>query len=176
VLLDAIEVLQKVPEVVASTIFLFPNVRLLRDKEELREHYEQKLMRLLAGGLIVLYGLVKPEYMPILYRASDVIVLPSRLLTYASSDRSPNVALEALASGTLLVASRVGGIPTIVGDVALLIKPNDPHALATKLCQVLNEYEKYRHLEEKARERAINELDIRFYSHALLELLMKHHN
>lgn len=176
ILLDTIDILQKVPEVAVNTVFLFPNMKLLRDKEELKECYEQKLRKLLACELVVLYGSVKSQYMPILYRASDVIVLPSRLLTYTSSDRSPNVALEALASGNILVASYVGGIPTIVGTAALLVKPNDPHALATKLCQVLNKYEKYRHLEEKARERAVNELDIKFYSYALLELLLKHYN
>ena len=104
VLLETIEVLQKVPEVATSTVFLFPNIALLRDKEELREHYEQKLEKLVVSGFAVLYSPVKLEYMPILYRASDVVVLPSRLLTYTSSDRSPNVALEALASGNILVA------------------------------------------------------------------------
>jgi glycosyltransferase involved in cell wall biosynthesis len=171
VLLDAVEILQKAPEFVVSTVFLFPSMRLLRDKEELREHYEQKLMRLIANELIVLYNSVKPEYMPILYRASDVIVLPSRLLTYASSDRSPNVALEALASGNVLIASYVGGIPTIVGDAAILIRPNDPYVLADKLRDVLINHEKYEYLEKRARERALCELDMKRYVCDLLSYL-----
>jgi glycosyltransferase involved in cell wall biosynthesis len=171
VLLDAIEVLQKVPEVVVSTVFLFPNMRLLRDKEELKEHYEKKLMKLIANGLIVLYSPVKFEYMPILYRASDIVVLPSRLLTYASSDRSPNVALEALASGNILVASNVGGIPTIVGNAAMLVRPNDPYVLADKLRDILINREKYEYLEIRARERAVHELDMRRYVHDLLSYL-----
>jgi glycosyltransferase involved in cell wall biosynthesis len=171
VLLDAIEVLQKVPEVATSTVFLFPNMRLLRDKEELKKQYEQKLKKLIANGLINLYGLVKLEHMPILYRASDVIVLPSRFLTYTSSDRSPNVALEALASGNILVASYAGGIPTIVGDAAILIRPNDPYVLAAKLRDILINYEKYKHLEKKARERALYMLDMKCYVHDMLSYL-----
>jgi glycosyltransferase involved in cell wall biosynthesis len=109
--------------------------------------------------------------MPILYRASDVILLPSRFLVYASSDRSPNVALEALASGNILIAACAGGIPTIVGDAAVLVRPNDPYALANKLRDVLINEEKYAHLKEKARERAMRELDIRCYVHDLLGYL-----
>jgi len=176
VLIDAIEIVRQSLKPSFKPVFLLPKTRLLHDKKELKEQYKRKIVKLMKEALIVVYNPLEHEKIPLLYRASDVVVLPSRYLNNASSDRLPNVALETLASGTLLVASYVGGIPTIVGDAAVLVKPNDPHALATKLWQVLNEYERYKHLEEKARERAINELDIRFYSHALLELLMKHCN
>ena len=171
VLLDGIEILREILKPNENVVFLLPKTRLLHDKKELRERYKRKLMRLVTNGSVALYDPLRHEDVPLLYRASDVIILPSRFLSYTSSDRAPNVALEALASGTLLVASNVGGIPTIVGDAGIVVKPNDPYALATKLYQVLNNYEKYRSLEEKARQRAISKLDIRHYSYALLELL-----
>jgi len=173
VLLDGIEILREILKPNENVVFLLPKTRFLHDKKELRERYKRKLIKLVTNGSVVLYDPLRQEDVPLLYRASDVIILPSRFLSYTSSDRAPNVALEALASGTLLVASYVGGIPTIVGDAAVLVKPNDPHALATKLCQVLNGYEKYRYLEEKARKRAVNKLDVVRYSRALLELLVR---
>jgi glycosyltransferase involved in cell wall biosynthesis len=171
VLIDAIEILKENQEINVKTIFLIPKMRLLHDKEELKEVYKQKLIRLIKHGLVLLYQPVKPEYMPILYRAVDVVVLPSRLLANASSDRSPNVALESLASGNILIASYAGGIPTIVGNAAVLVKPNDPHALANTLLNVLTSYEKYRHLEDKAYERVQRILDVRHYLHDIIKAI-----
>jgi glycosyltransferase involved in cell wall biosynthesis len=171
VLIDAIEILKENQEINVKTIFLIPKMRLLHDKQELKETYKQTLIRLVKHGLVLLYQPVKPEYMPILYRAADVIVLPSRLLANASSDRAPNVALESLASGNILVASYAGGIPTIVGNAAILVKPNDPHALASTLLNVLTSYEKYRHLEDKAYERAQRILDVRRYVYDIIKAI-----
>lgn len=57
--------------------------------------------------------------------ALDVFCLPSR------QEGCPNVVLEALASGRPVVASRVGGVPEILGDSAgALVAPEDPAALA----------------------------------------------
>ncbi|TWH72647.1 glycosyl transferase family 1 [Modestobacter roseus] len=65
--------------------------------------------------------------------AADVCVLPSvweaRSLT----------AQEALRAGTPLVASRVGGIPELVGDAAELVPVGDAEALAEAVTRVLTE-------------------------------------
>jgi glycosyltransferase involved in cell wall biosynthesis len=61
--------------------------------------------------------------------ASDLLCLPSH------SEGSPNVVVEALASGVPVVATRVGGVPELVADGAngLLVPPADPPALARAL-------------------------------------------
>ncbi len=68
-----------------------------------------------------------------LMAAADVCVLPSiweaRSLT----------AQEALRSGTPLVATRVGGIPELVGDGAELVPPGDAEALAAAVTAVLTD-------------------------------------
>jgi glycosyltransferase involved in cell wall biosynthesis len=173
VLIDAIEILKADQRIIAKTIFFIPKMKLLRDKEDLEEIYKQKLMKLTKYGLVFLYPPVKPEDIPIFYRAVDLIMLPSRLLPNASSDRSPNIALEAIASGKILIASYAGGIPTIVGSVAILVKPNDPHALANALLKVLASYEEYKYLEGKARERAQLVLDIRYYLYDLVKAIVE---
>ncbi|MGC8949517.1 MAG: glycosyltransferase family 4 protein [Thermoprotei archaeon] len=174
VLIDAIEILWEKLKIRGNVIFLLPKTRFLHDKREIRDQYMRKIAKLLSYGIIRFYNPLKPEDMPLLYRASEIVVLPSRLLSYASSDRSPNVALEALATGSLLVASYAGGIPSIVGDAAILVRPNDPVSLASKLLDVINNYEKYEYIKKKALERAAKELDIKLYSLTLLMLLTKY--
>ncbi len=68
-----------------------------------------------------------------LMAAVDVFVLPSR------AEPLGVVLLEAMACGTPVVASRVGGIPEIVGDrCGVLVEPDDAEALAAGIATVLS--------------------------------------
>lgn len=69
---------------------------------------------------------VKPNaQLPDWFRAANLFVLPSR------SEGLPTVLLEALASGTPFVASRVGGIPELANlGPCRLVRPDDPGRLA----------------------------------------------
>jgi glycosyltransferase involved in cell wall biosynthesis len=61
--------------------------------------------------------------------AADLLCLPSH------SEGSPNVVVEALATGVPVVATRVGGVPDLVSDGVngVLVPPADPPALADAL-------------------------------------------
>jgi len=67
--------------------------------------------------------------------ACDVLVLPSW------NEGTPNVILEALASGRRVVATRVGGIPDVVTSPALgaLVPARDPLALSRALVEALGQ-------------------------------------
>lgn len=58
------------------------------------------------------------------YSALDLLCLPSR------SEGLPNVIAEAMACGVSCVASQVGGVPEILGDLGIMVPPGDPAALA----------------------------------------------
>lgn len=79
-------------------------------------------------------GLVKDERrMALIYSAADLFVLPS------FQDNFPNTALEALACGTPVIGSRVGGIPEIVrdGQTGFTVPSGDSQALAKMIREVL---------------------------------------
>ncbi|MEM3885436.1 MAG: glycosyltransferase family 4 protein [Nitrososphaerota archaeon] len=175
ILIDSIELLKKRNVLFKyNCIFFLPRKSsFLPDRHDLRHTYLRKLAILFKEGYVVLYPPIANNRMPLLYRSADIIVLPSRLLKYTSSDRSPNVALETLAAGSLLVASYSGGIPDIVGDAGILVKPNDHRALADRIEDVVKHYEKYQSLRKKAYARAITKLDIRLYVFALMKNLCK---
>jgi glycosyltransferase involved in cell wall biosynthesis len=70
-----------------------------------------------------------------LYRRMAVLLLPSR------SEGFPNVALEAMAHGVPVVASRVGGIPEIVleGRSGFLVDSEDVGGMAERVVALLND-------------------------------------
>jgi L-malate glycosyltransferase len=61
----------------------------------------------------------------------DLLVLSSR------TEGTPIVLFEAMAAGTPVVATRVGGVPDVVSErEALLVRPNDPEALGAAIREV----------------------------------------
>jgi glycosyltransferase involved in cell wall biosynthesis len=79
-------------------------------------------------------GAVPPGEVARWLRAADLYVHPSR------ADTFPSGVLEALACGTAVVASRVGGIPEQLSeDTGVLVAPGDPVALAAAIEALLDD-------------------------------------
>ncbi|GAA5212229.1 hypothetical protein GCM10025774_36070 [Microbacterium kyungheense] len=70
------------------------------------------------------------------YRRLDAVVVPS-LPTPGWLEQFCRVAVEAMASGVPVVASRSGAIPDVVADAGVLVEPGDPEALRAGLDSVL---------------------------------------
>ncbi len=87
---------------------------------------------------------------PDLLAASDVFAMPSL------NEALPMALLEAMFSGTAIVASSVGGIPEAVrdGQEGVLVPPGDVETLAAALARVLTDAQLRRTLGEAARARA----------------------
>jgi glycosyltransferase involved in cell wall biosynthesis len=86
-----------------------------------------ELRELAAGADVRFTGRVKPEQLADLRRDAAVAVVPSR---YA--EILPLAALEAMAAGVPVVASRIGGLAELVPEEGLL-SPGDVGALAGRL-------------------------------------------
>jgi len=70
---------------------------------------------------------------PSLLAAATVFALPSRW------EGQPLILQEALRAGAAIVATRVGGVPDLVGDAALLVPPRAPAALAAAVRTLLTD-------------------------------------
>jgi glycosyltransferase involved in cell wall biosynthesis len=86
-----------------------------------------------AGGAIVAPGTRPLKEVAAWLAACDVLTLPSWM------EGTPNVVLEALASGRPVVATNVGGIPAVLPDpdAGRLVPPRDTGALAEALIETL---------------------------------------
>lgn len=114
---------------------------------------EAELRRLVAElglGESVNFAGVRTD-MPAVYRAADVVVLPS-----THGENLPTVLIEASATGCAIAASRVGGIPDIVldGVTGLLFEPGSIDGLAAAVCRLLGDAELRRRMGAAAGERA----------------------
>jgi glycosyltransferase involved in cell wall biosynthesis len=78
---------------------------------------------------------------------ASVFALPSM------SEGLPRVIIEAMATGTPVIGSRVGGIPELIEDgvTGFLVPPGDENALAEKIRWILNNPDKGREMGECAR-------------------------
>lgn len=135
----------------------FPNARLIITGSSffegaVRTEYEQELVRLSESidHAIVFTGFLSHEKLKYLYSAVDVVSVPS-----IWQDPCPLVVLEAMASGTCVVGSEVGGVPEIVEDNinGILVSPGDADHLADSVCRVLENASLRKMLGTKARDK-----------------------
>lgn len=83
-----------------------------------------------SGDRVILAGAMEHSKLCDWFRAADILCLPSH------NEGVPNVVLEAMACGTPVVATRVGGIPEVVPEFAgLLVPAHDTAALASALVE-----------------------------------------
>lgn len=89
-------------------------------------------------------------------RSIDIFVVPSR------SEAFPNALLEAMACGCCPVASRVGGIPELIGqnERGILFESGNSRELADKLISLADDPTRRKYLASSASEYALNNLAI----------------
>ncbi|HEY3701412.1 MAG TPA: glycosyltransferase family 1 protein [Acidimicrobiales bacterium] len=80
--------------------------------------------RLRLGSRVELAGYVSKKDLAALYRGAACMIFPSHYEGFGLP------VLEAMASGTPVVATTAGAIPEVAGDAAVLVPPGDADALA----------------------------------------------
>src|SRR3954470_7758975 len=83
-------------------------------------------VRARAGARTTFVGQVSAAEVADLRARAALQIVPSRC-----SEVMPLAAVEAMAAGVPVVATRMGGLPELVGDAAAPVAPDDPAALAT---------------------------------------------
>ena len=82
------------------------------------------------GSNVTFLGAVDPARRDELLSTASLVIIPSRVLANGRSEGTPLVALEALAAGVPVIASRTGGL----ADLPVThVPPDDPAALAAAI-------------------------------------------
>jgi glycosyltransferase involved in cell wall biosynthesis len=108
------------------------------DQREPLEHAAQVLG---VGEKVRFFGTVSQQRLPDFYAAADLVVLPSRLGSSGETEGQGVVVLEAFAARVCVVATRIGGITSMVRDhvTGVLVEPGNPIALSRAIEELLNE-------------------------------------
>ncbi|MCB9110297.1 MAG: glycosyltransferase [Anaerolineales bacterium] len=102
------------------------------------------------GGMVVFLGKRAQDTLPYYYSAAEVLVMPSLYESFGM------VALEAMACGTPVIASEVGGLGYLVqnGVTGYTVPDREPAELCDKLSVLLGDHELRRQMGERAAEYA----------------------
>jgi len=105
--------------------------------EELRARSKRKGV----AEIVRFLGPIAQHDMPSMLAAADVVAVPSIRDDAGNVDGLPNVVMEALASGTPLVATPAGGIASVAEDgrTALIVPERDSDALAAAIDALLSD-------------------------------------
>lgn len=97
-----------------------------------RQALQRLASRLGIDHAVRFVGAVPHAQLPAWMNAADLLCLPSH------NEGVPNVILEAMACGTPVVATRVGGIPEVLpAEAGMMVGAHDPERLAVALDAVL---------------------------------------
>jgi len=117
----------------------------------LRDVLARKAMDEGIAGRVYFTGFLDDPTVKLLYRTADVCVVPSLYEPFGI------VAIEAMAAGTPVVVSDVGGLSEIVQHdiTGVVVHPNDANSLAWGITKVLKDSQYANTLTKRAAERVI---------------------
>ena len=127
---------------------------------DLREELERRAAELGLAASVRFPGQLERERAARYVAAADVYVVPSIRDQRGNVDGLPNALLEGMGAGRPIVASRVAGIPDVIGDGqhGLLTPERDPAALAAAISRLLGDRALAERLGAAARRRVLEEL------------------
>lgn len=100
------------------------------------------------AGCVTVHSGISDEDLAGLIASAQVMVVPSLYEGFSLP------AVEAMACGTPLVASRAGALPEVVGDAGVLVRPGDVEELVTQIGRLLTDDTERERLSRAGRERA----------------------
>ena len=111
-----------------------------------------KALRVELGlaDMVTFLGAQDQDALPDYYAAAEAVIMPSYYESFGM------VALEAMACGTPVIASEVGGLAFLIrdGETGFHVPDRDPEALAARICEILTNPDLRREMGLKAAEYA----------------------
>ncbi len=111
----------------------YKNLRLIIIGDEISKYpaVRRAVMQSRVEHYVRFLGFVPFDTLRVFYELASAFVFPS---LYEGFGLPP---LEAMASGTPVVASEIGALPEVVGDAAMLVNPENVFDIARGICEVL---------------------------------------
>ncbi len=133
-----------------------------------RARYTKQSRQLKLGKRVAFAGYVPTAELPDYYRLAQMFVLPS----LNEAEAFGLVALEAMASGLPVIASRLPGVRELVvqGETGWLVKPGDEMALAAAIESLLSSDQERARLGEQALKKVQLNYRWQVVGHKLLEI------
>ena len=124
----------------------------------LKSELNDQVKTLNLRDCIQFIGPISWDQVPEFLASGDIFVLPSIRDQYGNIDGLPNVLLEAMSSGTAVVASDIPGVKSVLDDSqsGILVSSGDPRSLSQKI-KILVENPTLRHTLGKAGRTLIQE-------------------
>ena len=133
------------------------------------DDYDQHLLSQWSRHIIHL-GRQPLADMPKLVTAAHVVVVPQRQ-TAAAAAQFPLKLTDGMAMAKPVLATRVGDLPTILGDTGYLVEPNAPESLAGAIQMIFADYDGALRRGCAARQRCVERYSIRAMGQTLQPLL-----
>jgi glycosyltransferase involved in cell wall biosynthesis len=110
------------------------------------------------------------------YHEADVFVHPSVVTTTGNRDVIPNVLIEAMASGTPVISTRLSGIQELIedGESGVLVPSGDPKALAEAISSLMQDSVKREQLVKAAQDTVATRFDRRKTAQGLIQTFVTH--
>lgn len=118
---------------------------------------KKKASNLNISDNVVFTGRVSNEDLIKYYNLADMLVFPTLRM-----EGLPYVILESMACGKPVIASRIGGIPTVIESYkdGILVEPGNLKELKEKILEVLNDEELARRLAINGRNKVLREFSL----------------
>jgi glycosyltransferase involved in cell wall biosynthesis len=127
-----------------------------------RATLDEQVRRAGLSDRILFHGQRTRDEIAALLQEVDVVAVPSIPTSSGRREGIPVVLMEAMASGTPVVASGISGIPELVENEqsGLLVPPRDPAALARALERLQRDPSLRERLGQAGREKVVREFDL----------------
>jgi glycosyltransferase involved in cell wall biosynthesis len=127
-----------------------PEVQALKDfySIDYLQHIKSKIPAHLTSQVIFTGSLRQPELLPY-YQQADIVINPSLSEAFGMS------LVEAMATETPVIATKIGGMPEIVDDhvTGLLVEPGNPQALADATVELISHPKQAREMGKAGRKK-----------------------
>jgi glycosyltransferase involved in cell wall biosynthesis len=107
----------------------------------LRDELEQKINKLGISEQVQMVGNLPWDEVPKYLASGDIFILPSIRDQYGNIDGLPNVLLEAMSSGTPVIASDIPGVKTVIEDLhnGILVPSGNTNQLMDSIILLVSE-------------------------------------